>query len=114
MTFEFTLAAGIIGVVWLVGFCMSIGESTITDTKYHPPDTDSFWDTGWTTTTRRDAATRDMWYAIWWPLRFVWTIFWIFVYCMNSIVQYPLLLVFIKYKKTKMFKNIDDFCDKRI
>lgn len=100
----------LIGAVYLIGFAVSISDTTTTDTKYHAPKTDSFFDTGWVDTTRCDARTSDVWYATWWPLRLIWVMFWGIVGSIHCLTQYPLLLIGFSYKKTIMYKAIDDFC----
>lgn len=59
----------------------------------------------------RNPEPKDMWMAIIWPLKFIWCAVWGTLDALNSLIQYPLLLLGVRYKGSKMDWKIRNFLE---
>jgi len=89
--------------IYGIGFAISISEST---TVYHCRDDFSAVDTY-----TKDAETSDVWLALIWPLALSFNTVLFILYLLNALIQYPLLLIGIKYKNSRLDNIIRKFCD---
>lgn len=62
----------------------------------------------------KDANPIDAWTGALWPLKVFILLCWIVIKAVNNILMGALLFLGIKYKVTKMYKVINEFCDERI
>jgi len=100
---EYIYVITLIVTIYLIGCGVSISNST---TSYHCKTDFSSVDTKY-----RDARPKDAWVAIIWPLRVIIGSIWLILSIINDLVCYPLLLLGITYKDTKLYKIIDKASD---
>lgn len=107
--------AVIVLLIFLVAvYILGMGLSISDDTKESSWEWISYKDSYGTRSWYRDATPKDMWRAIIWPLRMLRCIFWSMLDMINSLVQYPLLIVGIKYKESNLDREIRIFLGRRL
>ena len=105
MTEDVFISICVLIIIYVIGFAISITNST---TSYHCRDDFSYVDTE-----TRNAEPKDAWLALLWPLKGILSILFAVLDCINSLIQYPLLLLGIRYKDTKLSKWINKCCDNK-
>lgn len=94
-----------LGVAYLVITSLFLSTNTITNTEYHEG---GFLNMGYTSNSHREATPKDVWVALAWPLFFGLEFIRCLMQLLNDLLCYLLLMFGIKYKKTRMYKLIDD------
>lgn len=96
--------------MYIIGVGISVGNRTIVKSKTHFYEPCGVFDDGITIINyRRIARPGDIWYAMWWPLRFIWKLSIDIIGLLNFIMGYLFLLVGFKYNTTKLYRNIKDY-----
>lgn len=88
--------------IYIFGICMSISDSTSDSSWEYLSYKGSYGMRTW----HNDATPKDMWLALAWPFRLINMIVWGALDCVNSLLQYPLLLVGVKYKDSNLDRKI--------
>lgn len=97
-----TIFSVIGSIIYVFGVIASINwDTTEYEYKYV-----SYKDKHTSIESNRDATTKDMWLALVWPLRIIKFVFFITLELLNDLMQYPLLLIGIKYKGSKIDRKI--------
>lgn len=55
---------------------------------------------------KRNATPKDMWYAVLWPIRVPGYVLFGLLDTLNSLIQFPLLLIGIRYKDSNLDRKI--------
>lgn len=100
----------IVLIVYILGIGFCIHDRTLRfehrSTSYEPGEHCFAYHT--------NAEPSDMWMGVIWPIRLLWLLFWLFLLSCNYVIQYPLLLVGIRYRDTNLDRRIRSFLDRRI
>lgn len=105
---EFTTIFTYIGIaVYLLVFFVSIACDTTENVEYHDG---GFLNLGFTTCDYRRATTKDVWKAIFWPIRAVWFTLKGIILLTNLVLGLVLLIVGIKYNRSEIHDKIEDWC----
>ncbi|RLC16452.1 MAG: hypothetical protein DRI24_08405 [Deltaproteobacteria bacterium] len=99
----------LMAVIYIIGICMSIRKSvTHYEWKYL-----SYTGMHGYQTYYKNATPRNMWRALMWPFRTINFMFWTFLDILHDLIQYPLLIVGIKYKDSNLDRKIRRFLNIR-
>jgi len=85
--------------VYIIGIFADVAIETDINIKIHDS---SFLP--YTTSDKRDATTKDVYWALIWPLRLIWSVFWAILWIINDMLVVVFLLVGFKYKNTACFR----------
>lgn len=99
-----TLLWVVLGIFYIVVIFIDLDTETTTNTKYHDG---GFLNMGYTTSSNRDANTKDVWWAIIWLPRLVLFFIAILLGTINDVLVVVLLLVGFKYKETEMYYKLN-------
>ncbi len=93
----------VIGSIWAIFiYCAGISifiRNRTGHSEFHMPPGKGYW-----TTEHRSPAPKDAWLSLCWPLFSLWFVCRMIISLINSLAVFPLLLVGIQYKDSRMYK----------